>query len=541
MNRNRMTVRRKLSLAFGLMVTLILLVAGIAIFDMTKQKDLFHDYVAGINARAHLAKDVQSAVNRRAVAARNLVIASTESDRAAEKLAVNKAHADVQDRLARLKEMAAAGHVPTHIKTLVDDIDKIEHAYSPVALKIVDLALNGQRDEAITMINEKCRPLLAALIAKTNEYQAVTDERSGQLVQQSESDMAAQRTYLVALALAAALVALISGYLITRSLSRALGAEPDALSDAARRVANGDLSKMDGADTAIQGSVLASLSAMQQNLADIVAKVRGASESIAMGTSEIARGNIDLSHRTEEQASALQQTAATMEQFSTTVLNNAENAKAADQLAMTATTVATQGGNVVSQVVDTMRGINDSSHRISDIIGVIDGIAFQTNILALNAAVEAARAGEQGRGFAVVAAEVRNLAQRSATAAKEIKALISESVEKVVAGTQLVDQAGQTMDEVVGAIQRVKEVVGQIRAAISEQSSGVSQIGQAVNQMDQVTQQNAALVEESAAAAQSLDMQAQQLIQAVQIFKIEEQSGASLVGYTRRPSLGYAA
>lgn len=541
MNRNRMTVRRKLGLAFGLMVGLILLVAGLAIYDMTKQKDQFHDYVTGINARAHLAKDVQSAVNRRAIAARNLVIATSESERAAEKLAVSKSHEDVQDRLAHLKEMAASAHVPAHIKALVDDIDRIEHAYSPVALKIVDLALSGQRDEAITMINEKCRPLLTALIAKTNEYQAVTNERSDQLVQQSESDMAAQRTYLVALALAAALVALISGYLITRSLSRALGAEPDALSDAARRVANGDLSKMDGADTAIQGSVLASLSAMQQNLADIVTKVRGASDSIAMGTSEIARGNIDLSHRTEEQASALQQTAATMEQFSTTVLNNAENAKAADQLAMTATTVATQGGNVVSQVVDTMRGINDSSHRISDIIGVIDGIAFQTNILALNAAVEAARAGEQGRGFAVVATEVRNLAQRSATAAKEIKALISESVEKVVAGTQLVDQAGQTMDEVVGAIQRVTEVVGQISAAISEQSSGLSQIGQAVNQMDQVTQQNAALVEESAAAAQSLDMQAQQLIQAVQIFKIEEQSGASLVSYTRRPSLGYAA
>lgn len=352
--------------------------------------------------------------------------------------------------------------------------------------------------------------------------------------------MAAQRTYLVALALMAALVALISGYLITRSLSRALGAEPDVLSDVARRVADGDLSKMDGADSAIQGSVLASLSAMQQNLADIVAKVRGASDSIAMGTSEIARGNIDLSHRTEEQASALQQTAATMEQFSTTVLNNAENAKVADQLAMNATTVATQGGKVVSQVVDTMRGINDSSRRISDIIGVIDGIAFQTNILALNAAVEAARAGEQGRGFAVVATEVRNLAQRSATAAKEIKALISESVEKVVAGTQLVDQAGQTMDEVVGAIQRVTEVVGQISAAISEQSSGVSQIGQAVNQMDQVTQQNAALVEESAAAAQSLDMQAQQLTRAVQIFKLEERSGTASVSHERRPGLGYA-
>jgi methyl-accepting chemotaxis protein len=541
MTRQRMTVRTKLSLTFGLMVTLILLVAGIAIYDMTKQKDQFLDFVTGINARAYLAKDVQSSVNRRAIAARNLVLATKESDRAAEKSAVAKAHADVQERLGKLKEMVAMGHVPANVKALVDDMDKIEHAYSAVALKIVDLALAGQRDEAMAKINDECRPLLAALLAKTREYQVVTNERSDQLIQQSESDMAAQRTYMVALALLATLVALFSGFFITRSLSRALGAEPDVLSDAAQRVANGDLTSIYGADSAVKGSVLASLTLMQQNLSEIVTKVRGASDSIAMGTSEIARGNIDLSQRTEEQASALQQTAATMEQFSTTVRNNADNAKVADQLAVSASTVATQGGNVVSRVVDTMKGINESSRKISDIIGVIDGIAFQTNILALNAAVEAARAGEQGRGFAVVASEVRNLAQRSAGAAKEIKTLINESVEKVAMGTSLVDQAGQTMNEVVEAIKRVSDIVAEISSASSEQSSGVSQIGQAVNQMDQVTQQNAALVEESAAAAQSLDMQAQQLTGAVQIFKLDSLKGPALIGVTQRPRLGYAA
>lgn len=541
MSRQSMTVRTKLSLTFGLMVTLILLVAGIAIYDLTKQKDQFHDFVTGINARAYLAKDVQSSVNRRAIAARNLVLATKESDRAAEKSAVAKAHADVQERLGKLKEMVAMGHVPANVKALVDDMDKIEHAYSAVALKIVDLALAGQRDEAMAKINDECRPLLAALLAKTREYQVVTNERSDQLIQQSESDMAAQRTYMVVLALLATLVALFSGFFITRSLSRALGAEPDVLSDAAQRVANGDLSSIYGADSAIKGSVLASLTLMQQNLSEIVTKVRGASDSIAMGTSEIARGNIDLSQRTEEQASALQQTAATMEQFSTTVRNNADNAKVADQLAVSASTVATQGGNVVSRVVDTMKDINESSRKISDIIGVIDGIAFQTNILALNAAVEAARAGEQGRGFAVVASEVRNLAQRSAGAAKEIKKLINESVEKVAMGTSLVDQAGQTMNEVVEAIKRVSDIVAEISSASSEQSSGVSQIGQAVNQMDQVTQQNAALVEESAAAAQSLDMQAQQLTVAVQIFKLDSLKGPALIGVTQRPRLGYAA
>jgi len=271
-------------------------------------------------------------------------------------------------------------------------------------------------------------------------------------------------------------------------------------------------------------SLMAQLRIMQESLARVVDGVRQNSESVAIASAQIAQGNTDLSQRTEEQASALQQTAATMDELGATVRNNADNARQANQLALGASSVAAKGGEVVGQVVDTMKGISDSSRKIAEIIAVIDGIAFQTNILALNAAVEAARAGEQGRGFAVVASEVRNLAQRSASAAKEIKELISTSVERVENGTALVDQAGKTMSEIVGAIKRVADIVGEISAASAEQSAGVGQVGQAVTQMDQATQQNAALVEESAAAAESLRGRAQQLVQAVAVFKLARTS-----------------
>jgi methyl-accepting chemotaxis protein len=259
---------------------------------------------------------------------------------------------------------------------------------------------------------------------------------------------------------------------------------------------------------------------MQASLVSVVANVRQGSESVSTASSEIAQGNQDLSNRTESQASALEQTAASMEQLSATVKHNADNARQANQLAMSASVVAVQGGQVVAQVVDTMKGINEASRKISDIISVIDGIAFQTNILALNAAVEAARAGEQGRGFAVVATEVRSLAGRSADAAKEITGLINASVERVERGTTLVDKAGTTMDEVVASIKRVTDIMGEISAASTEQSQGVAKVGDAVTQMDQVTQQNAALVEEMAAAAISLKSQAQELVQTVAMFKL---------------------
>jgi len=265
--------------------------------------------------------------------------------------------------------------------------------------------------------------------------------------------------------------------------------------------------------------LLAALAQMQASLAQVVNTVRDGSDHVATASAEIAQGNNDLSQRTEQQASALQQTAASMEQLGSTVRQNADNARQADVLARTASEVAQRGGAAVAQVVDTMRGINDSSKQIADITGVIDGIAFQTNILALNAAVEAARAGEQGRGFAVVAGEVRILAQRSADAARQIKSLIAVSVERVEQGTRQVDEAGTTMTDVVGSIERVTHIMGEISAASSEQSTGVRQVGEAVTQMDQATQQNAALVEQSAAAAESLKQQAHQLVDAVAVFR----------------------
>ena len=266
--------------------------------------------------------------------------------------------------------------------------------------------------------------------------------------------------------------------------------------------------------------LLTAMARMQGSFAGIVRGVKVNAESVALASAEIAQGNQDLSSRTEQQASSLQETAASMEELGSRVSQNAQSAAQANQLARSASSVAVKGGEVVSQVVDTMKGINESSRKISDIIQVIDGIAFQTNILALNAAVEAARAGEQGRGFAVVASEVRSLAGRSAEAAKEIKALINASVERVAFGTTLVDQAGVTMTEVVNSIKRVTDIMGEISAASSEQSAGVAQVGQAVTLMDQATQQNAALVEQMAAAAGSLNTQAQELVQTVAQFKL---------------------
>ncbi len=321
---------------------------------------------------------------------------------------------------------------------------------------------------------------------------------------------------------AAAMVLLLAlGALLAHRVTRAI-VDAAALAKAtAQRIAAGDLSQAivaDGEDEMAQ--MLRAMADMQDALTRVVGDVRQGAESVATASSQIAQGNMDLSQRTETQASSLQQTAASMEELGATVQQNAASARQANQLAQGASVVAAQGGEVVGQVVTTMRGINEASRKIADIIGVIDGIAFQTNILALNAAVEAARAGEQGRGFAVVASEVRSLAQRSAEAAKEIKSLIATSVERVEQGSSLVDRAGTTMTEVVDAIRRVTDIMGEISTATQEQSSGVGAVSQAVTQMDQATQQNAALVEQSAAAAESLRTQADQLVQAVAVFRL---------------------
>nr|MDP2190612.1 methyl-accepting chemotaxis protein [Rhodoferax sp.] len=316
------------------------------------------------------------------------------------------------------------------------------------------------------------------------------------------------------------------GMVVARSIIGQLGGEPGDVIAITNAVAEGDLTQAITIKPGAQASILAAMAGMQQSLRRVVGEVRIGTDTIATASSQIAAGNQDLSSRTEEQASSLEETAASMEELTSTVKQNADNARQANQLAVTASSVALKGGSVVSQVVGTMGAINASSRKIVDIISVIEGIAFQTNILALNAAVEAARAGEQGRGFAVVAAEVRNLAQRSAAAAKEIKTLIGDSVDKVEEGSKQVAEAGKTMDEIVDSVKRVTDIMAEITAASQEQTSGIEQINQAITQMDQVTQQNAALVEEAAAAASSLQEQAGSLSQVVSVFKLNgDQAG----------------
>ncbi len=327
------------------------------------------------------------------------------------------------------------------------------------------------------------------------------------------------RNAVVTVLVLGTLIAILSGALLIRSVYRQLGGEPDYAAEIVRAIADGDLTMTVNTRANDQHSLLFAMQRMQQNLARTVSTIRQSTDTIATASGQIATGNLDLSARTEQQASALEETASSMEELTSTVKQNADNARQANQLAASASQIANKGGTVVAQVVETMGSINESARKIADIISVIDGIAFQTNILALNAAVEAARAGEQGRGFAVVATEVRNLAQRSASAAKEIKSLIGDSVEKVDAGTRLVDQAGATMVEVVSSVKRVSDIISEITAASLEQTAGIDQINQAIMQMDNVTQQNAALVEQAAAAAASLQDQASSLVDVVSVFK----------------------
>jgi len=417
--------------------------------------------------------------------------------------------------------LASGGNLPPQVETA----RKAALAAADEGFKLADE--NIVKATALSMpapqwVAQMTRIIDAQFALVTASFDVLNDTL-GQRTQALRRDM---MVLVAAVALLAALAAWVM-WVITRATTRSVAAAVQL----AEAVAQGDLStrvQSQGRDEIAR--LLQALGTMNDRLSDVVGSVRGNAESVANASLQIAQGNADLSQRTEEQASSLEETAASMEELGSTVQHNADSAREASQLARSASGVAVRGGEVVGQVVETMKGINGSSRRIADIIGVIDSIAFQTNILALNAAVEAARAGEQGRGFAVVASEVRSLAGRSAEAAKEIKTLINDSVERVERGSALVDEAGTTMSEIVASIQRVSDIVTEISAATAEQSSGISQVGEAVSQMDQVTQQNAALVEESAAAAQSLKAQAQQLVDTVAVFRLSGEPGALRLG-----------
>ncbi|MBB1652183.1 methyl-accepting chemotaxis protein [Delftia sp. UME58] len=406
-------------------------------------------------------------------------------------------------------------------RRLFADIRQARQPFVETMRQAGDLGIDNQGDAARDLIMGRLRALQATYFDAVEalvDYQKAQTQATvdGSLRRVAEDGVA----MLVLTLLAAALGGLVA-WMITRTVKQQLGGEPSYAAEVARQIAQGDLSVQVQLAPGDTSSLLRAMEDMRAGLARVVSDVRQSSESIATGASQIASGNADLSQRTEEQASNLEQTAASMEEMNATVKLNADTVRTATQLAASSSQAAAGGGEIVRRVVATMEQITASSRKIGDIIGVIDSIAFQTNILALNAAVEAARAGEQGRGFAVVASEVRSLAQRSAGAAKEIKALIGESVSKVDEGSGLVGEAGSAMHDIVRQAQQVADLIGEIGAATAEQADGVSQVGEAVVQLDQVTQQNAALVEESAAAAASLNAQAARLVDLVSLFKLD--------------------
>jgi methyl-accepting chemotaxis protein len=405
-------------------------------------------------------------------------------------------------------------------KRLFSDITEQRKIYTAAREDILRAKNSGQAEEANRIIEQVFMP--AAKKYQELVQQLLEAQRGylNHLANAVQDNYQSAKSTILALSLAALICGMICAWLLSRSITRELGGEPSYAADIARHIAAGDLATEIKIESSDHSSLLYAMKHMRDSLADIVSQVRAGTETIASASNQIAAGNMDLSARTEAEASALEETAASMEELNATVRQNADNARQANQFAASASEVAAKGGAVVSEVVSTMHGINSSASKITEIIGVIDGIAFQTNILALNAAVEAARAGEQGRGFAVVATEVRNLAQRSAAAAKEIKVLIGDSLDQVQTGSKLVEQAGATMRDIVDSVGQVAAIMQDITNASQEQSLGIAQVNQAITQMDDTTQQNSALVEEAATASVSLQDQAQNLAQMVSVFKL---------------------
>ena len=524
-----MKIGARLGAGFGVVLLLMAVLVGTGLFRLDKIGALSDAIIEHDWAKADAIATIRSTTRSNAALVLELFIhedparaSAIHGEIDANKATITKALA-ILDRLIILPEG----------KELLATLKQQRKAYVVSFSQADKLLVAGQRAEAARHVRDDTLPALNQLqttVNRLNELQRQVVVHGGQQIHENISTAS---VLMASLGTAALLLGILFAWRVTRSITTpvayALGV--------AQAVAAGDLSSKivaEGNDEMAQ--LLRALHDMNRNLATLVGQVRGGTGTIAVASSQIASGNADLSARTEAQASALEETASSMIELTGTVRSNSDNARQADSLARSASAIAQRGGTAMAQVVDTMDAINASSRKIVDIIAVIDGIAFQTNILALNAAVEAARAGEQGRGFAVVASEVRNLAQRSASAAKEIKTLIGASVEQVNAGSMLVAQAGSTMNDIVDSVQRVSDIITEITAASSEQSVGIDEINRAIGQMDAVTQQNAALVEESAAAAESMQHQAHNLAQVVSVFKLNgQQASVSGLKGMKRP------
>ncbi len=522
----QMKVGTRLIAAFLALTLLGAAVAAVGIFNMSKMNERTNTLYA--KELLGLSYVKQANVNLVDVGRmlRNVMLASNDKDRQTALAKVDLASKHLQENLDKARPLFWTEKG----KRLFGELDANVREYQSRVAQALKLAQADALQESRASVDYLFNTVAPASIVADQHMFAlsqVKEDNATRAVAEAADSYQSSRTMMLMLVVGSAAFGIGLGVLLTRSLTRQLGGEPAYASDIAARIAAGDLAVDVVVKNGDKSSLVYAMKTMRDSLAQIVGEVRKGTDAIASASGQIATGNMDLSSRTEEQASSLEETASSMEELTSTVQQNADNARQANGMAATASEVAERGGQVVSQVVDTMASINESSKKIVDIIGVIDSIAFQTNILALNAAVEAARAGEQGRGFAVVASEVRTLAQRSASAAKEIKGLIDDSVSKVDAGAKLVDNAGATMDEIVTSVRRVTDIMGEISSASVEQTSGIEQINQAISQMDQVTQQNASLVEEAAAAAESLQDQAGKLAQLVSVFKLDARDEVS--------------
>jgi methyl-accepting chemotaxis protein len=530
MKLNNLKIGQRLALGFGMILALLVLVTATGLSNMNTLNNTVDNIVNGNNLRLQAANDMREAQRSVTIAVRDIILTEDEAEtrRLYEEIGAGWQAYDRAD--AVLQKMVTR----PDMRALLGKITDARTTSAPLIAQAAELGKLNKQAEGFEVLKSKVKPATAAWRNAIAEMIRAQTELNAADQAAGEAEYGKARVVLYAVAAAAILLAVVIAWRITRSIT---GPMREAVR-IATTVAAGDLTSRIEVDSKDEtGELLAALKAMNESLRTIVHQVRDGTRTLATATDEIATGNLDLSSRTEQQASALEETASSMEELTSTVKQNAENARQANQLVQSASDVAVRGGSVVAAVVTTMGSINESASRIVDIIGVIDGIAFQTNILALNAAVEAARAGEQGRGFAVVASEVRNLAQRSASAAKEIKTLIDDSVGKVNEGSRLVHEAGSTMEDVVDSVRRVTDIMAEITAASQEQEAGIEQINQAVSEMDAVTQQNAALVEEAAAAAQSLQDQSGELEQMVSTFRLPDAAVAAAPAFTpRRPA-----